>query len=110
MLGWLIEGNSRRWVSLQFTKAEPGDVPLKVEICRESSRVLRNREKNMPVLCFQKKDSNQPVCGVHNVALVQNRIAIDSNAPGLGRIACLICAVSRTVVQEGKMTYARNAF
>jgi catabolite regulation protein CreA len=63
----------------------------------------------MPVMCFQKKDSNQTVCGVHNVPLVQNRIAIDPNAPGLGLVTCYICAVSRSVVQEGKKTHARNS-
>lgn len=62
----------------------------------------------MPTPCFQKKDSNQPVCGVHDVALVRSRIPIDSNAPGLGCIACLVCVISRTVVQEGKRSYAQN--
>jgi hypothetical protein len=62
----------------------------------------------MPALCFQKKDSKEPVCGVHNVSLVQIRIPIDSNAPGLGRITCYVCSVSRTVIQEGKQTYARK--
>jgi catabolite regulation protein CreA len=68
-----------------------------------------NEEKNMPVMCFQKKDSDHPVCGIHNVSLVQNRIAIDPNAPGLGAVTCYVCAISRTVVQEGKRTYASNS-
>jgi hypothetical protein len=63
----------------------------------------------MQVLCFEKKNSNQSVCGVHNVALVQNRIPIDSNAPGLGCITCYVCAVSRAVVQEGKRSHVRNS-
>ena len=64
----------------------------------------------MPVLCYQKPDSNQPLCGVHNVVLVQNQIPIDANAPALGRITCFVCAVSRTVVQERKESYARSRF
>ena len=63
----------------------------------------------MPVMCFQKMDSDHPICGVHNVTLVQNRIAIDSNAPGLGIVSCYMCAISRTVVQERKRAYARNS-
>jgi hypothetical protein len=50
--------------------------------------------------CFEKKDIQTPVCGVHNVALQQNQISIDSNAPGLGQITCYLCPVSRAVVQE----------
>lgn len=64
----------------------------------------------MPVLCFQKLDSNPPLCGVHNVALVQDQIPIDANAPTLGRISCLVCAVSRNVVQERKGYHARIRF
>jgi hypothetical protein len=50
--------------------------------------------------CYVKKDPKQPVCAVHNVVLEQNRISIDSNAPGLGQITCYLCPVSRAVVQE----------
>jgi len=39
---------------------------------------------------------------VHNVALVQNQISIDSNAPGLGHITCYICPVSHAVVLDVK--------
>jgi len=83
-------------------------MPLKVEKCLESSRVQSNREKVMPVLCFETKNSNQPVCGVHKVALVQKRVPIDANAPGLGVITCLICTVSNKVVPERRGLYARN--
>ncbi len=64
----------------------------------------------MPVLCFQKLDTNQPLCGIHNVVLVQNQIPIDAFAPQLGRITCFVCAVSQNIVQERKGTYARNYF
>jgi hypothetical protein len=64
----------------------------------------------MPVLCMQKKDSDVPICAVHNVPLKQDRISIDSNAPGLGRITCFVCPISRSVVVEGQESYARKSF
>jgi hypothetical protein len=64
----------------------------------------------MPVLCYHKSDTNPPLCGVHNVALVQNQFPIDAFAPQLGQITCFVCAVSRNVVQVRKRTYARNYF
>jgi len=61
----------------------------------------------MPEQCFRKKDSYPPVCGVHKVVVVQKQIAIDANAPSLGRVTCLICPVSRVVVREMARPYAR---
>jgi hypothetical protein len=55
-------------------------------------------EKQMPVMCFQIKDSKIPVCGVHQVPLVQDQILIDPNAPVLGRVTCLVCPVGKIVV------------
>jgi hypothetical protein len=52
--------------------------------------------------CFTRKGSNPPFCGVHNVALVQHQISIDSDAPGLGRITCYRCPVSQAVVLDVK--------
>jgi hypothetical protein len=63
----------------------------------------------MNVSCFLKMDSNLPVCGVHKKVLVPRQIAVDPNAPGLGRIPCHICPVSRFVVREVRETYATNA-
>jgi hypothetical protein len=63
----------------------------------------------MPVLCFAKKDQSPPVCAVHNAALLPQQIAIDANAPGLGRVPCHICPISRAVVREAKGFYARNS-
>jgi hypothetical protein len=60
----------------------------------------------MQARCFQKKDSDHPVCGVHEVSLIQNRIPIDSNAPELGRITCYICTVSHAVVNERNRSHA----
>jgi hypothetical protein len=50
--------------------------------------------------CYTKNISNPLICGVHNVAIVQRQILIDSNAPGLGRVTCYMCPVSRAVVRE----------
>jgi len=61
----------------------------------------------MPAMCFQKKDSDRPICGVHGTVLVLSRISIDSNAPGLGHIDCLVCSVSRAVVEDRKQKPAR---
>ena len=54
----------------------------------------------MPVQCFQQKDSDPPICGVHHVHIVQRQIPIDQFAPGLGRVICSLCPVSDSVVQE----------
>jgi hypothetical protein len=64
----------------------------------------------MQVFCNQKTDSNLPLCAVHNVALRQNQIAIDANAPALGRITCYVCPISRTVVREMRRAYAVKAY
>jgi hypothetical protein len=44
---------------------------------------------------------------VHGTVLVLSRISIDSNAPGLGHIDCLVCSVSRAVVEDRKQKPAR---
>ena len=59
--------------------------------------------------CFIKKDSNPPFCGVHNVALVQHQITIDSNAPSLGHVTCYRCPVSQAVVLEVKKNKAQRS-
>jgi hypothetical protein len=52
------------------------------------------------VLCFRKKSSNPPLCGFHNVALVETQLPIDLNAPYLGSITSYVCPVSRQVVED----------
>jgi len=52
--------------------------------------------------CFKTRDSNPPVCGVHNLPLVKFQVAIDMNAPELGMVDCFICSVSHTVAREVK--------
>jgi CheY-like chemotaxis protein len=65
----------------------------------------------MPVQCFEKRDSDQPVCGVHNVRLVQDQVPIDANAPWLGLISCSFCPVGRIVVEKrwGRMGKSASA-
>jgi hypothetical protein len=77
---------------------------------RDCSTLTRIREKSMLVFCVQKKDSNVPVCHVHNVPLKQQQIPIDANAPSLGRITCLLCPVSHSVVRETRRMNARSAY
>jgi hypothetical protein len=60
--------------------------------------------------CFSRNDANPPVCGVHQVPVVQRQISIDPHAPELGRITCSMCPVSRAVIQEEKVRYARNSY
>ena len=64
--------------------------------------------KCMQVFCFEKRDLDRPVCGVHNVPLVQDQVAIDANAPWLGRIACSLCPVTRVVVEKKRESNART--
>jgi len=60
----------------------------------------------MPVFCFQHKDSNPPVCGIHNTRLVRSQVSIDPNAPQIGQITCYRCPVTMTVVHELRGVYA----
>jgi hypothetical protein len=52
------------------------------------------------VLCFRKKNSNPPICGIHKIALVESQLPIDRNAPHLGSIISYVCPVSRQVVED----------
>jgi hypothetical protein len=50
--------------------------------------------------CFRKKESDPPVCGLHNVPLVEIVVSIDQNAPNLGTVDCYVCPVSNTVIRD----------
>jgi hypothetical protein len=52
----------------------------------------------MPPRCFRKKDTNPPLCGVHNVQLGQHRSSEHSAATKLGDFEFLVCPVSGQVV------------
>jgi hypothetical protein len=54
----------------------------------------------MAAPCFRKKDSDPPVCGLHQVLLVPVTVAIDHNAPHLGAVPCFVCPVGRQVVPD----------
>lgn len=50
--------------------------------------------------CFRQKDSNPLICGVHQVLLVKETVAIDGNAPHLGQVRCFVCPASRHVLPD----------
>jgi hypothetical protein len=54
----------------------------------------------MPELCLRIKESNPPVCGVHDVPLIQHQTSEDSVLSKLGDFAYLVCPVSRYVVRD----------
>jgi hypothetical protein len=60
--------------------------------------------------CFMKKDSNPPVCGVHNKTLQRIKVSIDSQAAWLGNVTCDLCPASRAVVREPKQPQSRSSF
>jgi hypothetical protein len=64
--------------------------------------VKSNQVKRMTEQCFKKQGSNPPICGVHNVQLVQTEVRIDQYAPQLGLISCLKCPVSGAVISNDK--------
>jgi hypothetical protein len=58
------------------------------------------RGLSMAEPCFIKKDSNPPVCGVHNVPLVEHRSSEELGTAGLGAFTFFVCPVSGAVVRE----------
>jgi hypothetical protein len=50
--------------------------------------------------CFKKKDSNPPVCGVHNVQLIQKQVHEDLSVSGLGIFSFLLCPKSGEVIPD----------
>lgn len=59
--------------------------------------------------CFSSRGSNQAMCGVHHVAVVQRQISIDPFAPALGRVSCSVCPISRFVVRETRGVHAKRS-
>jgi hypothetical protein len=51
----------------------------------------------MATPCFQKPDSNPPVCGVHNERLVPEQIRVDDM-----KIDCQRCPRTGSVVKDSK--------
>jgi hypothetical protein len=54
----------------------------------------------METRCFKKKGSNPPMCGIHNMPLVEATLPIDANSPHLGHVTCYVCPVSNRVADE----------
>jgi hypothetical protein len=58
----------------------------------------------MGAACFAKGNSNPPLCGVHNVPLVQHRSSEDSRIDYFGSFTFYVCPVSREVVSDPPIT------
>jgi len=55
----------------------------------------------MVVLCFfMKRNSQPPICGIHNVALVERKMPVDLLAQHLGYVTVYVCPESGQVVTE----------
>ena len=80
---------------------------VSVDAVNEQELGTKNR-KPMVKRCFKEKDSNLPICGVHNVPLIRRETPIDSLAPRLGRISCLICPTSELVVHDSDENRPRD--
>ena len=50
--------------------------------------------------CFKMKNSNPPVCGVHNVPLMERQSSEDSVLSKFGDFAFFVCPVSGYVVRD----------
>jgi hypothetical protein len=50
--------------------------------------------------CFIKKDSNPPVCGVHNVRLKLKQLSDGLIASGYKGFTFLVCPISGTVLND----------
>jgi hypothetical protein len=54
----------------------------------------------MPTKCFIKRDSEPPVCGVHNVKLVEHQTSREGLAGGVGNFTFLARPVSGQVFDD----------
>jgi hypothetical protein len=54
----------------------------------------------MDCRCFRKKDSNPPICGLHNVQLIQKQAHEELSVSGLGIFTYLVCRRSGEVVDQ----------
>gem|GEM_PF-2128234 len=59
-----------------------------------------NSETVMAEPCFSKKDSNPPICGIHNVPLVSKQLPAEMTGGGYKRFAYLVCPVSGSVLND----------
>jgi hypothetical protein len=56
----------------------------------------------MPDPCFIKKDSAPPICGIHDVPLINKLIPDELIASLQKEITYLVCPVSRSVINDVK--------
>jgi hypothetical protein len=50
--------------------------------------------------CVMKKDSNPPVCGAHNMALIKKQLSNEFIATGYRGFTFLVCPVSGQVLND----------
>jgi hypothetical protein len=84
-----------------------GDSPEK-DRTEQKAAVKESKRKRMAEQCFKKKGTDPPVCGVHNVPLVQSQVPIDRDSPGPMQITCLRCPVSRAVALDAQRFQPRK--
>jgi len=56
----------------------------------------------MPDPCFIKKNSTPPVCGIHDVQLINKLLPDELIASLRKEITYLVCPVSRSVINDEK--------
>jgi hypothetical protein len=50
--------------------------------------------------CFRKKDSDPPICGIHNVRLAEKQLSDELIASGYKGFAFLVCPMSGQVLND----------
>jgi hypothetical protein len=50
--------------------------------------------------CFRKEDSDPPICGVHNVRLVEKQLPDEMIGSGYQGFTFLVCPVSGAVLND----------
>jgi hypothetical protein len=58
----------------------------------------------MPTQCFTKKGSSPPVCGVHDVPLVEHQTSREAITGGVGNFTFFVCPVTGQVVSDPAKT------
>jgi hypothetical protein len=54
----------------------------------------------MAASCFQKPNSDPPICGIHYVPLIPTKLLIDPNAPHLGHNIGYVCPRTHEIVAD----------
>jgi hypothetical protein len=73
-------------------------VPWYVSNCSLEFREVG--ETGMAEPCFKKKDSNPPVCGVHNLPLVERQLPDELIAAEYKAFTFFVCPVSEAALKD----------